>query len=84
MTIFERPKLIVFDLDNTLWTPELYQLERTPKAGKDIWLFDDVQEILFELSTDRVKWGNTRVAIASRTNKVEWAHGTIVLNFFPC
>ena len=76
MSTPQRPRLIVFDLDNTLWTPELYQLKRTPKAGKDIWLFEDVQEILFELASDKVTWGNTRVAIASRTNKVDWAHGS--------
>ena len=78
MSMPQRPRLIVFDLDNTLWTPELYQLKRTPKAGKDIWLFEDVQEIIFELATDKVTWGNTRVAIASRTNKVDWAHGARV------
>lgn len=40
MTLRRPPKLVVFDLDNTLWTPELYQLRRslgdrqTPVAGK--------------------------------------------------
>lgn len=40
MTVRKPPKLIVFDLDNTLWTPELYQLRRslgdrqTPVAGQ--------------------------------------------------
>ena len=75
MSLAERPRLIVFDLDNTLWTPELYQLKRTPKAGKDIWLFEDARDILYELATDRVAWESTRVAIASRTNKVDWAYG---------
>lgn len=37
--------------DNTLWTPELYQLRTTPKAGKDIWLFDGAQDALFEIAT---------------------------------
>ena len=27
---FARPKLIVFDLDQTIWTPELYKLRRLP------------------------------------------------------
>ena len=39
------PKLIVLDLDNTVWTPELYQLRKlqranqTPVAGHDVKLF---------------------------------------------
>lgn len=68
-----KPKLVVFDLDNTLWSPELYQLKRTPKAERDIWLFDGARAALHELTTQAQKWGDTRVAIASRTNQVEWA-----------
>ena len=67
-----RPKLVVFDLDNTLWTPELYQLKRSPKADKDVWLFEAAKGALHELATDEA-WKGTKVAIASRTNKVEWA-----------
>jgi len=37
--------------DNTIWTPELYQLRGSPKAGKDIWLFDGAKDALHELST---------------------------------
>lgn len=51
------PKLIVFDLDNTLWTPELYQLNRrlrqknikAPRANQDIRLFDDANTILSDI-----------------------------------
>jgi hypothetical protein len=35
------PKLIVFDLDNTIWTPELYQIRRytsSPRAHLDVQL----------------------------------------------
>jgi hypothetical protein len=39
------------DQDNTIWTPELYQLRGSPKAGKDIWLFDGARDALHELST---------------------------------
>eukprot|EP00960_Hanusia_phi_P046751 758013-Hanusia_phi.AAC.1 len=67
-----RPKLVVFDLDNTLWTPELYQLKRSPKADKDVWLYEGAKAALLELATEDA-WKGTRVAIASRTNKVEWA-----------
>jgi len=52
------PKLIVFDLDNTLWTPELYQLRNKspkmtkigrdfiPQAGKHVNLFDGARRLL--------------------------------------
>ena len=38
--------------DNTLWTPELYQLRASPKADKDIWLFDAARAACRELSTE--------------------------------
>lgn len=76
------PKLIVFDLDNTLWTPELYQLRKlqrsntTPKAGKDVHLMTGSQEILMEhipaLQQQGVQFG-----VASRTQSVEWAHALL-------
>jgi len=58
--------------DNTLWTPELYQLRRAPKADRDIWLFDGAKAALRELSSEPA-WSETRVALASRTGQVEWA-----------
>ncbi len=33
------PKLVVLDLDNTCWTPELYELDGMPKPDQDIELF---------------------------------------------
>ena len=74
------PKLIVFDLDATLWKPELYTLRkiaregRSPTAGADIQLFDDVMPIFSRLETD---FPDTRLAIASRTDKGQWAHELI-------
>jgi magnesium-dependent phosphatase 1 len=72
------PSLIVFDLDNTIWTPELYQLrthERsgtTPIAGKDVKLFEGSQAVV-----DAIRRGDypssTKFAVASRTKSVEWA-----------
>ena len=56
------PSLIVFDLDHTLWTPELYKLRSLkgyadasgpgPIAGKDVRLFKDAEAILTELATE--------------------------------
>lgn len=76
------PKLIVFDLDNTLWTPELYQLRKlqrsntTPKAGQDVHLMRGSRRILEEhipaLQQQGVQFG-----VASRTKSVEWAHALL-------
>ena len=77
------PKLVVLDLDNTVWTPELYTLRQLdnyasagppgPQAGKDVWLIDGAAAALYELATCPL-WKDTRVAVASRTNKGAWAH----------
>ena len=72
------PALVVFDLDHTLWTPELYQLRQLagyqdasgpgPVADVDVRLFDDARRVLVELAhADR--WQHAQIAIASRTNK---------------
>ena len=45
------PKLIVFDLDNTLWSPELYQLRKKPKANKDVRLCAGAVDALYDLAT---------------------------------
>lgn len=76
------PKLVVFDLDNTVWTPELYTLRQLPnyadagppgpKACDDVWLIDGAAAALYELATCPA-WKDTRVAVASRTNKGAWA-----------
>ena len=70
------PKLIVFDLDATLWTPELYTLRRlarakeTPKAGVDVKLFPDVLPTLTEFANSNPE---VKLAVASRTDKGAWA-----------
>ena len=74
------PKVIVFDLDNTIWTPELYQLPRrlkqqrksAPVANHDVRMFPDVIVILQFLSELRVS-----LAIASRTSKIQWAQSLL-------
>jgi hypothetical protein len=72
------PSLVVFDLDNTLWTPELYMLRKLagykdasgpgPVANKDVKLFDAAKSALLELMTAE-RWKGTHIAVASRTNK---------------
>ena len=71
------PRLVVFDLDNTLWTPELYTLrylrgKQKPVAGKDVWMLSGAAPALHEIAT-RDEWRGTQFAIASRQDRVEWA-----------
>jgi magnesium-dependent phosphatase 1 len=42
------PRIVVFDLDNTLWTPELYQIRRRepPRVNEDVRLFPDAVRVL--------------------------------------
>lgn len=77
--LFALPRVIVFDLDNTLWTPELYQLRRLdrsnqiPVAGRDVELFDGAREVLENIIPNLQGDEKPILAIASRTNKVDWA-----------
>jgi magnesium-dependent phosphatase 1 len=75
------PRVFVFDLDNTIWSPELYQLRhlqrrnQTPVAGKDVKMLEGaikvLEEIIPTLSTTTEE--PPMLAIASRTQSVEWA-----------
>jgi magnesium-dependent phosphatase 1 len=70
------PKLLVFDLDNTLWTPELYQIRKKspPRVNQDIHLFGDALPILQALQQQHPEGiSRPQLAVASRTNKVVWA-----------
>ena len=79
------PSLIVFDLDNTLWTPELYQLRKLqrndvfPVANRDVKIFLPAWEILQQIGNndDDSILANTKFAIASRTKSGEWAHNLL-------
>ena len=80
------PGLIVLDLDNTVWTPELYQLRKiarnngTPKAGLDVELFPGTKEVFETIRSSREsggEWSNVRLAVASRTKSVDWAHNLL-------
>lgn len=80
------PRVLVFDLDNCVWSPEMYELwgsggaPFTPtkdgnlkdRSGERVFLMGDVRNIFRELATlDR--WKDTRVAIASRCDEPSWA-----------
>lgn len=73
------PKLIVLDLDNTVWTPELYQLRtlqranQVPVAGKDVTLFPGAQDLFDKIRAGDYFPPSTQFAVASRTKSVEWA-----------
>ncbi len=80
------PSLIVFDLDNTLWHPELYQLRKLqrnkqyPVADRDVKLFPAIQSIIESIQKQNDDesgsslFADTKFAVASRTKSVEWAH----------
>ncbi|KAL7538269.1 hypothetical protein ACHAXR_009527 [Thalassiosira sp. AJA248-18] len=75
------PSLVVFDLDNTLWTPELYQLRKLARANKypvahrDVKLYPAAKEIIQQIKNDRNgRFSSTKFAVASRTKSVDWAH----------
>ena len=78
------PKLLVFDLDNTLWTPELYQIRTknnvTPQIGSDIRLFPGVQTMMIDFAMNRNDlWKNVQFGIASRTDRIVWAEELLTL-----
>ncbi|KAF5833361.1 acid phosphatase-domain-containing protein [Dunaliella salina] len=77
------PKLVAFDLDSTLWYPEMYMLSGAPfkkdakgavfdRRGEQVELLGASAAILKELATDP-KWKDTQVAYVSRTEYPEWA-----------
>ncbi|KAG5494414.1 hypothetical protein GH5_02432 [Leishmania sp. Ghana 2012 LV757] len=80
------PRVIVFDLDGTLWTPEMYQLwggapfkphKQNPsimidKAGTEVHLIGKSRDVLQTLATDP-KWANTYLAVSSTCDVPIWA-----------
>ncbi|KAG5469501.1 hypothetical protein LSCM1_02723 [Leishmania martiniquensis] len=80
------PRVIVFDLDGTLWTPEMYQLwggapfkphKQNPsimidKAGTEVCLIGKSRDILQTLATDPM-WARTYLAVSSTCDVPKWA-----------
>jgi magnesium-dependent phosphatase 1 len=85
------PKLVAFDLDATLWEPEMYLLSGPPfkvdpqndqylvdGSGERIELMGYSRQILLELATDE-RWRGTTVAYVSRTDCIAWAKACLKL-----
>ncbi|KAI8895021.1 magnesium-dependent phosphatase-1 [Globomyces pollinis-pini] len=80
------PKLVIFDLDFTVWYPEMYELTGAPfkrcpksgrvtdKAGEEVFLFPDIYPIMRELVDLQIP-----VAAASKTEYPKWAHQCLKL-----
>lgn len=78
----ELPAICAFDLDATLWYPEMYMLSGPPfrlgsrrgrpvvvdAAGEQVGLIGDTWRILAELATDP-KWQSVQIAYVSRTDE---------------
>ncbi|KAH7460663.1 hypothetical protein PRIC1_006286 [Phytophthora ramorum] len=79
------PRLVVFDLDFTLWYPEMYELWGAPFKknattgavtdckGEQVHFFGAVHSVLSILETDPQFRDTTEVAVASRTTEPKWA-----------
>ncbi|GMF62675.1 unnamed protein product [Phytophthora fragariaefolia] len=79
------PRLVVFDLDFTLWYPEMYELwgapfKKNPTTGavtdckgEQVHFFGAVHSVLSILETDPQFRDTTEVAVASRTTEPKWA-----------
>lgn len=81
------PRLVAFDLDGTVWSPDMYELwgggspftvdsssrnELRDRKGARIHLLGAIDSILHELHTDPL-WAETRVAWVSCTDEPIWA-----------
>jgi magnesium-dependent phosphatase 1 len=73
------PKVVVWDVDGTLWLPEMYQLpggapfKQTGESlqdvrGKEVSLLADAREILWTFHR------RVRFAVASTSDEPAWAH----------
>ncbi|KAL6785181.1 hypothetical protein ACKKBG_A02770 [Auxenochlorella protothecoides x Auxenochlorella symbiontica] len=85
------PRLVAFDLDATLWLPEMYMLSGPPfrvdpddpqcvldRGGEQVELMGSSREILAELAT-QPQWQDTEVAYVSRTEYPQWANACLKL-----
>jgi len=77
----EVPRLVVFDLDDTVWFPEMYMISGAPFTKEDGRVYDrrgtevrvyPAAAAALELVHKDPRFGETKVAFASRSNKREW------------
>jgi magnesium-dependent phosphatase 1 len=82
-----KPKLIAFDLDGTVWSPDMYQLwgggspftvvdaqhELSDRVGNRVRLLGSIGHILHSLNFDD-EWKDTKIAWVSCTDEPEWAN----------
>eukprot|EP00287_Rhodomonas_sp_CCMP768_P008536 CAMPEP_0196731442 /NCGR_PEP_ID=MMETSP1091-20130531/11176_1 /TAXON_ID=302021 /ORGANISM="Rhodomonas sp., Strain CCMP768" /LENGTH=172 /DNA_ID=CAMNT_0042074579 /DNA_START=174 /DNA_END=692 /DNA_ORIENTATION=- len=79
------PRVVAFDLDATLWYPEMYQLwgggapfkkntdgTLSDRSGTTCYLMGNSAAIIRELKTDP-KWADSKVAVCSCTDEPSWA-----------
>ena len=84
---FNYPKIIVLDLDGTVWAPEMYQLwgggspfkpcangNVTDRKGEEVKILKDLRSILkfFFQEPPQEAWKNVKIAAASTCDEPEW------------
>lgn len=81
------PKLVVFDLDDTVWYPEMYMLYGGPfrkdnegrvydRRGTEVTIIEGARQVLEKLQKDHPE---VKIGWASRTNYPEWAYQCLKL-----
>ena len=82
------PKLVVYDLDDTIWFPELYMIAGAPfkkdvstktikdASGTEIAVYPAARESmrLIAQTSEAFRKRGTKIAVASRTHRGNWAH----------
>jgi magnesium-dependent phosphatase 1 len=79
------PRLIIFDLDACLWSPEMFELDGKPtsydptlggvKAGHDVVkLYPGALAVLRTIISDTERFGATQVSVASSTTRPAFAN----------
>ena len=86
-----KPKLFVFDLDDTIWHPEMYLLRGGgpftkdkksgrvfDRSGEEVMLYPAARDCLRTLATSE-EWKDALVCYASRCHETDWANACMRL-----